>query len=549
MSTSERRVESGDESVVDVLVVGAGFCGMYAVIQARRKGYSVLGIEAAAGVGGVWYWNRYPGARCDVESVDYSYSFDEELQRDWVWTQRYAEQPEILAYAEFVAERYDLHRSFLFGTKIVSAVFDDSSTTWAVTTDADRTYRCRYLLLATGSLSAVNRTNIPGLDDFAGELLHTADWPHRPVEFAGKRVGVIGTGSSGIQLVPVVAAAAEYLTVFQRTANYTVPVSNPAFTPDAWDKAQREYPERRRKSFASAGGSPHQAYHKEFEETDEGERLAAFEARWNQGGVLFAKTFNRQTIDMEINDAARLFAEAKIREIVKDPQTADDLTPKNLPVGTKRMCTDSGYYEAFNRPNVDLVNLRREPIVEITRWGVKTAQQSYELDMLVLATGFDAMTGALARIDLRGAKGVVLAEKWAAGPRTHLGTGVPGFPNMFILAGPGNPAVFATLMLAAEQQVDWLFALIDHSERHGHTYIDSTDEAADEWGEVVDAAARATLFMKSDTWYLGANIEGKPRVFVPFIGGLKIYSDHCDRNRDNGYPGWIFGPTAGGSGQ
>ncbi|MGK5169408.1 flavin-containing monooxygenase [Geodermatophilus sp. CPCC 205761] len=469
MSTPARTCDDGQvaSGAVDVLVVGAGFAGMYAVLQARRHGFSVLGLEAASGVGGVWYWNRYPGARCDVESIDYSYSFDEDLQRDWTWSERYATQPEILRYAEHVADRYDLRRDYRFDRRVTAAAFDGTDANWTVTTETGECHRARWLVFATGSLSAPNRPDVPGLDDFGGLLLQTSRWPHTEVDLTGRRVGVIGTGSSGVQLIPLVAEVAARLTVFQRTANYTVPVLNRRFAPHEWNEIQRAYPERRRRSWASLAGTPHVAYHKQYAEIDEAERLAAFEARWREGGVLFGKTFDGQAVDPEINEAARRFAERKVREIVRDPQTAEDLLPSGHPVGAKRICTDSGYLETFNRGNVELVNLRRDPMVRITERGVETARASHDLDVLVLATGFDAMTGALTRIDVRGPRGDVLAHTWAHGPLTHLGLGVPGFPNLFVLTGPGSPAGLSNLPLAAEQQVNWLMELLAHCGQRG----------------------------------------------------------------------------------
>ncbi|MGY1812091.1 flavin-containing monooxygenase [Blastococcus sp. SYSU D00820] len=525
----------------DVLVVGAGFAGMYAVHRAVSSGYTTVGIEAAPGVGGTWYWNRYPGARCDVESVDYSYSFDPQLQEEWVWSERYATQPEILRYAEHVADRYDLRRHFRFGQRVVSAHFDDDSATWLVTTDAGEAVRARWVLFATGCLSAPNKPDIPGVDDFAGEVLFTAQWPEEGLDLAGKRVGVIGTGSSGIQSIPILAESAAHLTVFQRSANYSVPAFNRPLTEEEQVEIRRTYAQRRAKSWNSPAGTPHDAYPREAFEVDEEERRAAFEARWQQGGVLFGKTFPKQTVDPAVNDLAREFAEAKIRSVVRDPQVAEDLIPTDHPIGTKRICTDSGYYETFNRENVTLVNLRRDPITEITAWGVKTRTRSVELDVLVFATGFDAMTGALTRIDVRGPRGDRLADLWAEGPVTYLGVAVPGMPNLFSLSGPGSPSVLVNMVLSAEQQADWVLDLVRYSDEHGYTRVEPRRDAAENWSRHVDEVAHTTLFTQADSWYLGANIEGKSRVFMPYIGGFATYIGHCGAVREKDYAGFVLG--------
>lgn len=525
---------------VDVVVVGAGFAGLYAVHRAHEAGLGVLGIEAAEGVGGTWFWNRYPGARCDVESVDYSYSFDERLQQEWRWSERYATQPEILRYLEHVAARFDLTRHFHFGRRVTSAEFDDASSTWLVATDAGEPVQARYLVCATGSLSAPHLPDIPGVDDFAGTTLMTSRWPAEQVDLRGKRVGVIGTGSSGIQSIPLLAEQAASLTVFQRSPNYSVPAFNRPLGDEEYAQLLRDYPERRRASWSSAAGSPHVSYHREAFDLDEEERTAVLEEWWTRGGVLFGKTFPRQALDPEVNRVARDFAERKVREIVADPQTADDLVPVDHPIGTKRICTDSGYFQTFNRDNVTLVNLRREPVTTITAWGVKTTASSYELDVLVHATGFDALTGALVGIDITGARGTRITEAWAEGPVTHLGLAVPGFPNLFSLNAAGSPSVLANMALTAEQHVDWVFDLIAHVERSGFRQVEARQDAATAWTAHVDEVAQGTLFPQAGSWYMGANIGGKPRGFMPYIGGFANYIERCERVRDEGYSGFVF---------
>ena len=525
----------------DTIVVGAGFAGLYAVHRAVSAGLTVLGIEAAPSVGGTWYWNRYPGARCDVESVDYSYSFDEDLQGSWTWTERFAAQPEILAYLEHVADRFDLRRHYRFGTEVVGARFDEAAGEWVVETSAGAGHRGRFLLCATGCLSAVNRPDIPGLDDFAGEVYYTAAWPREDPDLRGKNIGVIGTGSSGIQAVPILAAEANSLVVFQRSPNYTVPMPNHPWSHEDLERIRVEYPERRRRSAYAPAGTPHGTYHKNAVDTGPDERLEALWLRWRDGGVLFGKTFPDQTSVLAANDIARQFAEDRIREIVADPAVADDLTPTDHPIGTKRICTDAGYYATFNRDNVRLVNLRREPIERITADGVRTGSVTYPCEVLVFATGFDALTGALTRIDPVGASGQRLSEIWADGPVTFLGVMVPRLPNLFSFSGPGSPSVLANMVLHAEVQVDWAVDLMVAALGRGVTEVEPRGDAARAWTDHVAEAAERTLFPKAQSsWYLGANIDGKKRVFMPYAGGFGNYRRCLDDVAQQGYAGLVL---------
>jgi cation diffusion facilitator CzcD-associated flavoprotein CzcO len=525
--------------VSDVIVIGAGFAGLYAVHRVASAGLSVTALEAAPDVGGTWYWNRYPGARCDVESVDYSYSFDEELQQSWQWTERFAAQPEILAYLRHVADRFDLRRHYRFNVDAIGATFEKGR--WHVDSKTGQTYAAQFLLCATGCLSAVNRPNIPGAEDFSGEVYFTAAWPRDDPELRSKRVGLIGTGSSGIQVAPIIAARAESLVVFQRSANYTIPMPNRPFSVEEQRQIQEQYPERRRISAYAAAGTPHGTYHKNAVDTDPPERSEALWKRWREGGVLFAKTFPDQTSDLSANDIARQFAEERIREIVTDPIVATDLIPVDHPIGTKRICTDDGYYATFNRDNVRLVNLRREPIEAITADGVRTNDATYPCDVLIFATGFDAMTGALTRIDPGGPGEERLRDIWADGPLTFLGLMVPGLPNLFTISGPGSPSVLANMVLHAEVQVDWTIDLVRAARSLGVSEVEPRRDAAMAWTEHVAQAAERTLFPKAaSSWYLGANIEGKKRVFMPYIGGFGAYRRHCDEVARNGYPGLVL---------
>lgn len=524
----------------DLVIVGAGLAGIYAMYRAKELGLDVVGVEAGDSVGGTWYWNRYPGARCDVESVDYSYSFDRQLEKDWKWTERFATQPEIRSYLDHVADRYGLRRHFTFGRRVTAAHFDERASTWTVTLDDGTRHRCRFLMMATGCLSAPNRPDLPGIDEYAGTQLFTAQWPDEPVDLTGKRVGLIGTGSSGIQAAPLLAEQAQSLTVFQRSANYTVPARNRPLTEEEWEQVQATYPERREASRYAPAGSLSTTHPQKATEVDAAERERAFEARWQEGGVLFAKTFPDQSSDIVANDYAREFAEAKIREIVKDPQVAEDLIPTDHPIGTKRIVTDTGYYEMYNRDNVELVNLRKHPIEQVTSWGIKTDDASYELDVIVFATGFDALTGALTSIDLRGARGAVLADDWAHGPETYLGLGVAGFPNLITLNGPGSPSVLANMSTHTEQQVDWGMELIEFCRANGIDQAEPRKDAAEKWTEHLGEVAEGTLFTRAASWYMGANIEGKTRTFMPYIGGFGNYRRLCDEARDNGFEGYVL---------
>ncbi|APE15005.1 flavin-containing monooxygenase [Mycolicibacterium pallens] len=523
---------------VDVVVVGAGFAGLYALHKFRNQGLSVRVFEAAPEVGGTWYFNRYPGARCDVESVDYSYSFSDELQQEWTWTEKYATQTEILAYLNWVTDKLDLRSDITFNTRVTSAVLDEATLRWTVTTDDDRMTTARFVVMATGALSAAITPAFDGLDRFAGETYHTAHWPHEGVDFTGKRVAVIGTGSSGIQSIPIFAEQAEHLYVFQRTPNYSIPAGNTPLTAEQVAEVKATYAERRRVSFRSGGGSPYVGTTTLTFEVSEKERREAFEKRWRLGGVLFSKTFPDQLIDQAANDEARRFWEEKVRAVIDDPDVADLLIPDDHPIGTKRICTDSNYFQTFNRPNVTLISVRRTPIVSIDETGINTSEQHVDLDAIVFATGFDALTGALGKIDIVGRGGELLRDDWADGPRSYLGLGDDGFPNLFVVTGPGAPAVLANMVLHAEAHVDWIADAIAYLDTHGYVGIEATPDAVEHWLAELNQRAATTLFPKANSWYLGANVLGKPRVFMLFIGGFGAYNDICAEVAAAGYKGF-----------
>lgn len=531
-------VSSPTRSSVDIVVVGAGFAGLYALHKFRRQGWSVRVFEAAPEVGGTWYFNRYPGARCDVESLDYCYSFSDELQQEWTWTEKYATQAEILEYIKWVADKLDLRSGITFNTRVVSTVLDEQTLRWTVTTDGGEVVDARFVVMATGPLSSPLTPDIAGLDTFGGSVYHTADWPHDGVDFTGQKVGVIGTGSSGIQSIPIIAEQAEHLVVFQRTPNYSVPAGNRPLSAEEVAHAKATYDERRRMSWRSGGGSPHVAHPKLTMEVSPEERREAFEKRWQLGGVLFSKTFSDQMIDLDANEEARKFYEEKIRAVIDDPETAELLIPDDHPIGTKRICTDTDYFQTFNRPNVTLVSVRKTPIESVDATGINTTAAHFDLDAIVLATGFDALTGTLAKIDIVGRGGQKLVDSWSAGPRTYLGLGVDGFPNLFLVSGPGAPAVLANMVLHAEAHVNWIADAISYLDEHDHAAIEATTDAVDNWIAECNRRAEATLFPRANSWYMGANVPGKPRVFMLFIGGFGVYLDICAEVAAAGYKGF-----------
>jgi cyclohexanone monooxygenase len=525
---------------VDVLIVGAGFAGLYMLHRVRELGLRGHVVEAGGGVGGTWYWNRYPGARCDVESMEYSFGFDDDLQQEWEWSERYAPQPEILRYAEHVADRFDLRRDITFDTKVTAAAFDDATTTWTVDTDGPLALRASFVVMATGCLSSANIPDLPGAGSFAGPSYHTGRWPHEGVDFTGQRVAVIGTGSSAVQSIPVIAEQAAHLTVFQRTATYTVPAWNGPLDPIAVKETKAHYGELRaanRRMFSAFGGLIPRRDRAALEVT-EAERVEEYERRWQLGGLPFLAAFNDLLVDPAANETARAFVVGKLHEIVEDPVVAERLTPDQV-IGCKRLCVDTGYWATFNRPNVELVDLRETPIEAITPTGIRTSAGEHPVDVLVYATGFDAMTGALARIDIRGRDGRPLADAWAAGPRTYLGLMSAGFPNLFLVTGPGSPSVLANMIEAIQQHVEWIAACLAHLRDHGLRSIEATVEAQDAWVDHVNAVAGGTLFPTCSSWYLGANVAGKTRVFMP-LAGFPAYVDQCDEIVAAGYRGFTL---------
>ncbi|MYZ46908.1 flavin-containing monooxygenase [Propylenella binzhouense] len=523
---------------VDAIVVGAGFAGLCLLYRLRGLGLSVRVFETGAGVGGTWFWNCYPGARCDVESLQYSFSFSEELQQEWEWTERYASQPEIQRYLDHVADRFDMRRDISLETTVTAAIYDEQANLWRVETDRGDVFEARFCIMATGCLSAARVPDIKGLDRFGGQWFHTGRWPKQPVSFRGKRVAVIGTGSSGIQAIPMIAAEADHLFVLQRTPNFSIPAWNAPLPVERQNEWKENYEEHRRAARNSRSGILYEYAQRGTFEVDEDERRREYERRWATGGANFTHCFNDIFFDRSANDLAAEFVREKIREIVKDPKVAEMLTPTDHAIGTKRICVDTDYYKTFNRENVTLVDLRQAPIEEITETGIRTAAAHYDLDAIVFATGYDAVTGALLKIDIRGRDGLKLADKWHGGPRSYLGLMMAGFPNLFVITGPGSPSILTNVVVSIEQHVDWVARCIDHMRAGGAERIEPTEEAEDAWVREVGEVASKTLFTGTNSWYMGANIPGKPRVFLPYVGGFGKYSQICETVAAEGYRGF-----------
>ncbi len=527
---------------LDVIVVGGGLGGLYALYRLRKLGLTALAFEAGSGVGGTWFWNRYPGARCDVESLEYSYAFDEDLQQEWTWPERYGGQPEILRYINHVADRFDLRRDVRLNTRVTAAEFDPARAIWTVRTDKDDVVHAPFCVMATGNLSTPRVPDFKGIETFKGKWYHSGLYPHEGVDFSGLRVGVIGTGSSGVQMIPVIAQKAEHLHVFQRTANFSLPARNEAMDPVKEAAHKADYPALRAAAyetpFGIAGFPP--PVKSALEATPE-ERQAAYEAKWAEGGsISFLYAYNDLLVNKAANDTASEFVRDKIRSIVRDPRTAALLAPNDHPIGTKRLCLDTNYYETYNRDNVTLVDVRSRPIQQITETGVRTADADYELDAIVFATGFDAMTGALREIDIRVGNGPTLAEKWAGGPVTYLGLMVSGFPNMFTITGPGSPSVKTQMIVAIEQHMDWVGDCLTAMKARGMHRIEPTAKAERDWVAHVNEVADSTLYPLANSWYMGVNIPGKPKVFMPYVGGFAGYKRRCDAVAANDYEGFTM---------
>jgi cyclohexanone monooxygenase len=529
--------QSGSD--LDLIIVGAGFAGMHMLHRARGLGLAARVFEAAGGVGGTWYWNRYPGARCDVESMQYSYQFSDELAAEWEWSERYSAQPEILKYANHVADRFDLRGNMQFDTRVETAHFDETSGRWNIATSDGGQWSAQFVVMATGCLSSANKPNIDGLDSFRGDTYHTGQWPHEGVDFTGKRVGVIGTGSSAIQSIPIMAAQADHLTVFQRTPNYMVPAHNGPLDQAYAAEVKADYGALRDRARTRPGGIDIEINLAPALEASDAARREVYESKWARGGFSFMGSYGDLMLEQAANDTAAEFVRGKIRDVVEDPDVADLLSPHNI-FGCKRLCVDTNYWQTYNRPNVTLVDISEAPIEKLTPGGLRARDEDFEFDAIVFATGFDAMTGALLRIDIQGVGGEKLADKWAEGPKSYLGLSVAGFPNLFTVTGPGSPSVLTNMLPSIEQHVNWITDCLDYMRQNGHAQINPEAVAEEDWVAHVRETAGMSLRATCSSWYVGANIPGKPRVFMPYMGGYPAYLEKCAEVVENGYQGFTL---------
>lgn len=524
---------------LDTLVVGAGFSGLYTLYRLREMGHAVHLVERADQVGGVWHWNRYPGARCDIESVDYCYSFSRELVQEWNWSERYPAQPEILAYINFVADKFDLRSSISFHTEVVSMVWDEDALAWHVTTDRGDQITAGHVVMATGQLAVPQLPDIPGVHDFGGQTIHTGNWPHEGVDLSGKRVGVIGTGSSGVQVIPQIAKQAEHLNVFQRTAHYAIPARNRPLDQEYVAELKANFEEYREIARNHPGGTHRHIGEDSALDVDPEAVIETFEGHWERGGPDILAAYKDIRTDESAAEKAGAFVRDKIKHLVQDPSTAEILSPKGYPFGSKRLVLEIDYYNTYNRDNVSLIDVKADPIERITERGVLLASGTeHELDVLVHATGFDALTGALFHVDPIGVGGQRLSEAWKDGPHTYLGISTHGFPNMYVVAGAGSPSVISNVLISIEQHVEWITDHIAWLAKNGLQRSEAELAPQEQWTQHVYEVAQPTLFMKGNSWYVGANVPGKPRVFALYLGGVGNYRQICQKVADNDYEGF-----------
>lgn len=525
---------------VDVVVVGAGFAGLRALYTLRALGKQVVVLEASDGVGGVWHHNGYPGARCDVESYDYSYSFSEELEQEWRWSERYATQPEILRYIEHVADRFDLRKDIRLNTRMTQARYDEARARWLVSAQDGSLWDARHLVLCVGQLSTTKLPSYPGQSTFSGRVIHSGLWPKEPVELAGQRVAIIGTGSSGMQMTPVIAQVAAHLTVFQRTPNYSIPASNAPVSDEEDRRVKAAYRERRLKAWNSPTGLGFEVNRTSALAATPEERERVYDAAWNRLGFGFALAYYDILIDKAANDTAADYIRRRIGALIEDPVLREKLVPRDHPFAARRPSVDSGYFQAFNRPNVELADLREHPIVEFTPEGIRTGAKLHRVDTVIFATGFDAFTGSLLKPDIIGRAGQTLRHKWTDGPVSQLGVATAEFPNMFIVAGPGSPSLLSNVLVSIEEQIDWLAVLVGRMEADGVVEFEAEPAAERAWVEHVNARARETLYLTTNSYYNGAEVAGKPRVFMPYSGGVRGYRRILQACAAEGYSGFAL---------
>jgi cation diffusion facilitator CzcD-associated flavoprotein CzcO len=546
MSAQATDTQTSRQTAYDVIVVGAGLGGLYALYRFSQLGLSVLGLEQASGVGGVWFHNRYPGARVDVESLDYCYFFSPELYQDWNWTERYAGQPELLAYLNHVAERFDLRRKILFETALSRAQWLPEAARYTVETSTGLQLSCRFLVMATGNLSAARAPDFPGLAAFKGEWVQASHWPERPVTLAGRRIAVIGTGSTGVQAIPVLAEQASHLTVFQRSPNFSVPARNGPLDAGKCREAAADVPGRRRALLQTrAAISSNLGPALPFAAYSAAERQDRLERQWALGGQGMNRVFADQGIDQQVNDAVADFVRGKIRNIVKDPEVAERLCPYDHPIGSRRLCVDTDYYATYNRENVTLVDIGGDPIRRITETGIQTETAHYEVDLIVFAIGFHAFRGALDQVDIRNERGETPTAHWDRGPRTMLGLMTCGFKNLFILTGPGSPSVLANMVLMNEEHVNFTAGLIAHTQENGFSTVEPEPAAQAAWTKSVAEAASKLLRLGVKNYMVHVNQDDGSRVFMPYVGGLDRYTEICRAVADGGYEGFAFGRADG----
>lgn len=532
------KIETSGNPELDVVVVGAGFAGLYLLYRLRKQGLRVRVLEVGSDIGGTWHWNRYPGARCDIESMEYSYQFSNDLQQEWDWTERYATQPEILKYVNHVADKFDLRSDIQLNTRVVSATFDERRKAWRVETENGEQFEAPLCVMATGCLSSINMPDIPGRNTFEGLALHTGQWPTDPVDFSGMRVGVIGTGSSGIQSIPMIAQQAAHLYAFQRSPTYSVPAHNRPLDETTRQTVKAHYADLRTRAKKNRVGIDYQVGETSVLDATPAEREAMFDDCWAKGGLPFLAGFADLFDSREANDFAADYVRRKIHALVNDPEIADALSPETI-IGCKRLCVDTDYYVTFNRDNVTLVDLKKTPIKRITATGIVTDANAYDLDAIVYATGFDALTGALNKIVVTGRDGQTLRQKWDAGARSYLGLGIAGFPNLFTVNGPGSPSVLSNVLQSIEQHVDWIGDCIAYMTDNDYREIAVEEEAEQEWSAHVNSLATASVYPQCNSWYLGANIPGKPRVFLAYIG-FPEYVEKVEALTRDGYRGFQF---------
>jgi cation diffusion facilitator CzcD-associated flavoprotein CzcO len=522
----------------DAVVIGVGFGGMYALHKLREMGLKVGAIEAGGDVGGVWYWNRYPGARCDVMSLDYSYSFSNEIMQEWTWSEQFAAQPEILAYANYVATKLDLRRDIQFNTRARTVSYHDAGRHWVIETRAGEVFETTYLLMATGPLSIPKPLDTPGVDTFAGEIYQAQRWPHEDVDLSGKRIGVIGTGSTGIQIIPVVAEVAAHLHVFQRTPSFSLPMRNRKLEPEYIAQIKAHYPELRAIARATFTGGVRPVSTRPLFSVTAAERQALMEEAWKTSGLAFLGLFSDLLVNQEANDIVADFVRDKISEVVRNPDTAERLKPRGYPIFARRPCLDTNYYETYNRPNVTLIDCLTDPIEQIMPTGVRTRDREIALDVIIAATGYDGLTGAMLALDVKGRNGASLRDKWNAGAKSHLGLMMQGFPNLFIVAGANGPSALANFILLNEQNVEWASECITYMRENNIATIEPTREAEDGWMDQIAQLSGRSLMPKANTWYTGTNIKGKPRSFSIYMGGLQRYRETCSAAALRGYEGF-----------